>query len=262
METMKRQNTTEAGSISGTSTNRLKLEVKNIEKIFTLHQRDGIQVSGFSDVSFSVNRGELLALTGASGAGKSSVLKTIFRTYLASCGGIYFYRQNGLVVDLVSCTESRILALRKQEMGFVTQFLKVLPRVTALQAVAAPLLELGEDKLSAYSKAANLLEFLGIREELFHVSPLTFSGGEQQRVNIARGVIAPKELLLLDEPTASLDEQSSDRVLSLLMGLKKKGIAMIGIFHDKQKIAKVADVICSVGRDCREESVILQREAA
>ena len=247
-------------SLSINRKSKTKLEVKNITKTFTLHQRDGMQVAGFSDVSFSVNKGELVALTGPSGAGKSSVLKTIFRTYLASCGCIYFYPKNGLVMDLVSCTESQILGLRKQEMGFVTQFLKVLPRVTALQAVAAPLLELGEDEQSAFRKATYLLKLLGIREELFHVSPLTFSGGEQQRVNIARGVIAPKDLLLLDEPTASLDEQSADKVLNLLVGLKARGIAMIAIFHDKQKIARVADNTYRVTRDFTEDSVELQRE--
>ncbi len=242
--------------------NDLKLEVKNLAKTFTLHQRNGMEISGFSDVSFSVKKGALLALTGPSGAGKSSILKTIYRTYLASYGCIEFHRKNGLILDLVSSTESQILALRKQEMGFVTQFLKVLPRITALQTVAAPLLEVGETKHRAFSHAADLLELLGIREELFHVSPLTFSGGEQQRVNIARGVIAPKELLLLDEPTASLDEQSSDKVLNLLMGLKEKGIAMIGIFHDKQKIARVADSSFNVTGNACMNSAIVQKEAA
>ncbi|MEA2115761.1 MAG: phosphonate C-P lyase system protein PhnL [Thermodesulfobacteriota bacterium] len=234
---------------SGNLDDRIKLDVQDVGKTFTLHNRDGVQVTGFSGVSFSVNMGELLALTGPSGSGKSSVLKTIYRTYLTNYGSIVFHRADGSVIDLASCTESRVLKLRKREIGFVTQFLKILPRITALQAVAAPLIELGEEAQPALYRAAELLNLLGIREELFHISPLTFSGGEKQRVNIARGVIAPKELILLDEPTASLDEVSSDRVLDLLVDLKNKGIAMVGIFHDKGKIKRVADREYSITRD-------------
>ncbi|AGF78095.1 phosphonate C-P lyase system protein PhnL [Desulfocapsa sulfexigens DSM 10523] len=239
-----------------------KLELRNISKTFTLHNRDAIKVSGFSEVTFSVKRGELLALIGPSGVGKSSILKAIYRTYLTDSGSISFHRRDGSVVDLASCSESRILDLRKREIGFVTQFLKVLPRVTAIQAVAAPLIELGEMEKTSLFQAARLLELLGIREELFHISPLTFSGGEQQRVNIARGVIAPKELLLLDEPTASLDDQSSSRVLDLLLDLKRNGIAMIGIFHDKAKIGKVADTTYEITRTALTMPKAMRQEAA
>lgn len=248
--------------ITRKSESRVKLDIVNIEKTFTLHCRDSIQVSGFSRVNFSVNRGELLALTGASGVGKSSILKAIYRTYLVNSGSILFHRADNTVVNLASCTESQVLEMRKSEIGFVTQFLKILPRITALQAVAAPLIESGEEERASLVRAANLLELLGIREELFHLSPLTFSGGEQQRVNIARGVIAPKELLLLDEPTASLDEASSDRVLDLLVGLKEKGIAMIGIFHDKSKVERVADSQYEVNRECLHTPCTVQQEAA
>jgi len=133
-------------------------------------------------------------------------------------------------------------------MGFVTQFLKILPRISALDAVAHPLIEIGTEEQQARQQARGLLEELGIREELFDLSPLTFSGGEQQRVNIARGIIAPKELILLDEPTASLDEKSSSVVLELLDKLKKRGIAMIAIFHDQKKIDRIADQAIHVTR--------------
>lgn len=131
----------------------------------------------------------------------------------------------------------------------MTQFLKILPRITALQSVASPLMIRGEYEKSARKAAAQLLDFLNIREKLFHLFPLIFSGGEQQRINIARGIITPKDLLLLDEPTSSLDEDSSNRVLDLLPRLKKRGIAMIGIFHDKRKTERIADKVYTINRE-------------
>lgn len=230
------------------SVNGYKLKVQNLEKSFTLHNRDGVEVEGFKDINFTLDTGQLLALSGPSGVGKSSILKTIYRTYLTNGGSILFSRSDGSVVDLATCSESRILDLRRREIGFVTQFLKILPRVTALDAVAHPLIEIGESEEQAKETARNLLTRLGIREELFNLSPLTFSGGEQQRINIARGIITPKELLLLDEPTASLDQQSADIVLSLLEGLKVRGNAMIAIFHDQQKIDRIADMAIAIQR--------------
>lgn len=224
-----------------TNNGKIRLEAKKISKTFTLHNRGGIQVTGFIDVSFTVCNGEFLVLSGPSGVGKSSVLKLLYRTYTPGDGSIYFHRENGDVINISSCSESDVLQLRKREIGFVTQFLKILPRVTALDFVAAPLIELGTDENQAYDRAVDLLHYLGIREELFDLSPLTFSGGEQQRVNIAHGVIAPKQLILFDEPTASLDEESSNKVLSLLENLKQEGIAMIGIFHDRDKMERIGD---------------------
>jgi alpha-D-ribose 1-methylphosphonate 5-triphosphate synthase subunit PhnL len=225
-----------------------KLKVDRLAKTFTLHNRGGIKVEGFADIDFSLQCGQLLALSGPSGVGKSSILKTIYRTYLADSGTILFRRGDGSEVDLAGCSESRVLDLRRREIGFVTQFLKILPRVTALDAVAHPLIEIGTAEEEAREQARQMLTRLGIREELFNLSPLTFSGGEQQRVNIARGIIAPKELILLDEPTASLDRTSSDVVLELLTELKKRQIAMIAIFHDQRKIDAIADVAVTIRR--------------
>ncbi len=224
------------------------LRVENLAKDFFLHTLGGIEVSGFSGISFALERGKLLALVGPSGSGKSSVLKTIYRTYLPSDGRILF-GSGGRVIDLARCTESEMLGLRKSTIGFVTQFLKVLPRVSALDAVAAPLIDLGESEEAARDRARELLDFLGIKERLFALSPLTFSGGEQQRVNIARGVIAPRELLLLDEPTASLDPLAADKVIELLEGLKRRNTAMIAIFHDMAKVDRIADQVCALNKE-------------
>lgn len=160
-----------------------------------------------------------------------------------------FRRGDGSKVNLCSCDESKILELRKREIGFVTQFLKILPRVSAVDTVAHPLVEIGTPEEEARDMAEEMLDRLGIRKELFGLSPLTFSGGEQQRVNIARGIIAPKELILLDEPTASLDAKSGETVLEMLEELKKKNIAMIAIFHDERKIERVGDVCLHIRRN-------------
>lgn len=226
-----------------------KLTVSNLRKNFTLHNRGGIRVHGFSDIHLRLQCGELLALSGPSGAGKSSVLKTIYRTYLADEGSVLFRRGDGTTVDLVSCPESQVLNLRKRGIGFVTQFLKILPRISALDAVAHPLVEIGITEEEAREQARTMLDRLGIRRELYNLSPLTFSGGEQQRVNIARGIIAPKELILLDEPTASLDLRSSEIILELLDDLKRRGIAMIAIFHDQKKIDRIADQSITIKRE-------------
>lgn len=218
-----------------------RLKVENLGKSFTLHQRGGMEVEAFSGISFTLRSGELLALSGPSGAGKSSILKTIFRTYLPRCGSALFRRDDGSEVDLACCDENRVLELRRREIAFVTQFLSVLPRVTALDWVSQPLVETGTALKEAEEQARQLLTRLGIRSQLFNLSPLTFSGGEQQRVNIAHGIIAPKELILLDEPTASLDGKSGDIVLELLDELKKMGIAMVGIFHDRRRLEQIAD---------------------
>lgn len=226
-----------------------KLKVDCLAKSFTLHNLGGVHVQGFSDISFSLQCGQLMALSGPSGVGKSSILKTIFRTYLPDSGKVLFKRSDGTDVDLARCNESKVLDLRRREVGFVTQFLKILPRISALDAVAYPLVEIGHNEESARAQAREMLIRLGIREELFDLSPLTFSGGEQQRVNIARGIIAPKELILLDEPTASLDQKSSDIVLELLDDLKNRHIAMIAIFHDQRKIDQVADTAIYIKRE-------------
>lgn len=230
------------------SMNGHRLEVRNLGKQFTLHSRGGIKVEGFRNINFSLDNGQLVALSGPSGAGKSSILKTIYRTYLVEKGEILFRRADDSVVDMASCPESRILDLRRREVAFVTQFLKILPRISALDGVAHPLIEIGVAEEEAKKQAREMLQRLGIREELFDLSPLTFSGGEQQRVNIARGIIAPKDLILLDEPTASLDEKSSNIVLELLDDLKTRGIALIAIFHDQRKIDRIADQAISVRR--------------
>jgi len=219
----------------------IRLEVKNLRKTFRVHTQGGIEVNGFNDINFELKKGEFLSLFGPSGAGKSSVLKTLFRTYTTSSGSIIYYKNSGEGINLSTANESDILSLRKNEIGYVSQFLHMLPRISAVDVVSEQLIFKGESENSSRAKAKELLDYLSIREELFDLSPLTFSGGEQQRVNIAKGIIAPKPLLLLDEPTASLDKTNTMKVIRKLQELKKEGVSMIGIFHDLEAMDMISD---------------------
>lgn len=226
----------------------LKLEVKNLNKTFTVHTQGSIEVKGYEDINFSVKQGEFLSLFGPSGAGKSSILKTLYRTYTTTNGNIIYHRENGSTIDIANASESEILSLRKAELGYVSQFLQILPRVSAVDVVSEQLILKGESEEVSRTKAKEMLEYLSIREELFDLSPLTFSGGEQQRVNIAKGIIAPKSLLLLDEPTASLDKTNTMKVVEKLKELKKQGVAMVGIFHDLEAMEMISDRIYELER--------------
>lgn len=226
----------------------IRLEVKNLNKTFTVHTRGSIEVKGFENINLSVKQGEFLSLYGPSGAGKSSILKTLFRTYTTTSGNIIFHKDNGSTIDIANATESEILNLRKSEIGYVSQFLQILPRVSAVDVVSEQLIFKGESQEIARQKAKEMLDYLSIREELFDLSPLTFSGGEQQRVNIAKGIIAPKSLLLLDEPTASLDRTNTMKVVEKLKELKTQGVAMVGIFHDLEAMEIISDNIYKLER--------------
>jgi alpha-D-ribose 1-methylphosphonate 5-triphosphate synthase subunit PhnL len=218
------------------------LTVENLEKRFVSHFLDGKEILGFSQVSFRVPAGRALGLSGPSGYGKSSVLKCIYRTYLASSGAIVYESASG-PVDLAVVPENEILKLRRSEMGYVTQFLSVLPRVPALDVVAEPLVDAGVPRPDARAKARLLLRRLRINSRLHDAFPCTFSGGEKQRVNLARAVIRPSRLLLLDEPTASLDPEAMQVALDLLSEMKAAGTTMVAVFHDRSIMGRLMDDI-------------------
>lgn len=216
------------------------LKAERLSKHFFLHEQ-GRQIPSTFEVDLTLSPGQLQAITGPSGAGKSSLLKCVWRSYLPSNGHLWFRAADGRVDDLVQADEQRMLALRRHEIGLVTQFLHCLPRKPALDVVAAPLIDTGTPLPQARAEAAHLLSRLGVPEHLWAVAPATFSGGEQQRVNLARGLIRPCRLLLLDEPTASLDPQSRERAIALLRERKAEGTAMLAIFHDPALVAALAD---------------------
>jgi alpha-D-ribose 1-methylphosphonate 5-triphosphate synthase subunit PhnL len=218
------------------------LTVENLSKHFTLHDQNKT-IPSCANVSFTVEPGALSALIGPTGAGKSSVLKCVYRTYLPGAGRLLFRTDAGATVDLAQASEHEVLALRKHEIGFVTQFLHCLPRKTAVDVVAEPLLARGTPRPAAREKARELLDALNVPERLWEVPPATFSGGEKQRVNLARGLIARPRLLLLDEPTASLDPRTTDKVVEILQGIKKEGVAMLAIFHHPDLVTRLADQV-------------------
>lgn len=216
------------------------LEAVGLAKRFTLHERERT-IHAFEDLAFTAHAGAVTVLAGASGSGKSTALKCIYRTYLADAGRILYRTAGGDVVDLARADEQTILELRRGEIRFVSQFLKSLPRKTAVQVVARPLLEQGCAAADAAPRARAALERVNLPERLFDLPPSTFSGGERQLVNLARALVVRPRLLLLDEPTASLDPRSTDRMVDVIASLKDEPIAMIAVFHDTTISRRLAD---------------------
>ncbi|RBI85966.1 phosphonate C-P lyase system protein PhnL [Rhodosalinus halophilus] len=218
------------------------IEIEGLAKDFTLHHQGGAVIPVMAGARLSVEAGECVALTGASGAGKSTLMRMVYGNYLARAGRI------GVCgVDVAQASPRDILALRRDRLGYVSQFLRVVPRVPTLEVVAEPLLAVGEDRDAALARARDLLSRLNLPEALWGLSPTTFSGGEQQRVNIARGFAHPYPAVLLDEPTASLDPANRDVVLTLIEEAKARGAAILGIFHDAEARARVCDHEVDVG---------------
>lgn len=212
------------------------IKVEGLGKSFTLHNQGATIIPVLEGGTFSVQPGECVALTGVSGAGKSTVMRILYGNYLANAGSVLI---GGL--DITKAEPREILALRRQTLGYVSQFLRVVPRVPTIDVVSEPLLSVGTSEEEARERARDLLSRLRIPERLWALSPTTFSGGEQQRVNIARGFAHTYPALLLDEPTASLDAQNRQTVLTLIEEAKAGGAAIVGIFHDLEARQRVAD---------------------
>ena len=208
------------------------IRIDNLAKTFLLHNQGAKKLPVFQNISFQVKAGECLVLTGASGTGKSTLLRAIYANYLVQSGTINIRHENKWV-DLASASPHEVLDIRKKTLGYVSQFLRVIPRISAIDLVCEPLLVQGKLIKPAKAQAKKLLNKLSIPESLWDLPPATFSGGEQQRVNIARTLIQDYPILLLDEPTASLDEKNRDAVIELINEARNQGTAVVGIFHDK-----------------------------
>lgn len=223
------------------------LEVQHAAKAFTMHLQGGVRIPVVDDVSFAVEPGECVVLAGPSGAGKSSILKMIFGSYRCDRGRI-LVRDGAEVVDIATAEPRQVLALRRRALGYVTQFLRAVPRVSALDVVAEPLVAGGVPRQEARARAAGMLRRLNVPERLWPLPPATFSGGEQQRVNIARGFLPELPVLLLDEPTASLDAANRQVVMALIAERKQRHTAIVAIVHDDEVRAGIADRLVDVTR--------------
>ncbi|MCF8572205.1 phosphonate C-P lyase system protein PhnL [Gordonia sp. HY002] len=221
------------------------LAVADVHKTFTMHLQGGVRLPVLSGLTFEVRAGECVVLDGASGAGKSSILKMVYGNYGVD-GGRMVLRGNGPCIDLADTDPRSILDARSHRIGYVSQFLRCVPRVDALHVVAEPLLERGVPEADARDRGAEMLQRLGIPERLWGLPPATFSGGEQQRVNVARGFLPDLPLLLLDEPTASLDARNRDVVIDLVREKCARGVGVLGIFHDAYVREAVADRLIDV----------------
>ncbi|MCW1412986.1 phosphonate C-P lyase system protein PhnL [Rhizobium sp. 1AS11] len=215
------------------------LHATGLSKSFTLHTQGGAVIPVFNDVSFDLGTGECLCLHGPSGAGKSTLLRALYANYKLDEGEVLILF-NETIIDITKATHWEINELRRQAIGYVSQFLRVIPRVSTLEIVAGPLLDAGASEIEARAAAAAILERLRIPERLWSLAPATFSGGEQQRINIARGFVIDYPILLLDEPTASLDAANRATVVDLINDAKGRGTAVVGIFHDHE----VRDAVC------------------
>jgi len=221
------------------------LVVSEVSKSFIMHLRDGIKLPVVNDVNFSVAGGECVVLGGPSGIGKSSILKMLYGNYAVDAGQILVNHREK-IVDIAAADPRTIIEVRRHTMGYVSQFLRTVPRVAAVDVVAEPLVARGIDAAEAKDRAVELLARLNLPRELWSLPPATFSGGEQQRVNIARGFITSHRILLLDEPTASLDATNRRVVNEMIAAKKAEGVAMLGIFHDEEVREAVADRILDV----------------
>jgi alpha-D-ribose 1-methylphosphonate 5-triphosphate synthase subunit PhnL len=224
------------------------LSLDGLSKSFTMHLQGGLVIPVISGITLDVAPGECVVLGGPSGAGKSSILKMIYGNYRADSGAIRVAAEGGETVDVAAAAPRRVMGLRRTTIGYVSQFLRVIPRVPALAVVAEAAVAFGIGRDEAEARARRLLSLLNVPERLWSLPPATFSGGEQQRVNIARGFIADHPILLLDEPTASLDARNRAAVVELIETKKAAGTAIVGIFHDDDVRERVATRIVDVTR--------------
>ncbi|MDU5334516.1 phosphonate C-P lyase system protein PhnL [Enterococcus sp.] len=231
---------TKAGSVGDTMLTTPLIQLKSVSKSFILHNVNK-KVSGCQNISFAVEKGHFVGITGKSGSGKSTILRCIYRTNLPQAGQILYQSPLFGSVDLAQLDERRICQIRQYEIGYVSQFLQTLPRITAYDIVYRSALEANDTEKNAHNETKRILNHFEIKEELWPLFPNTFSGGEKLRLNIAKAMVKRPNLLLLDEPTASLDQHSKEKVRELIEQLKISGTTMIGIFHDLEFMEGLCD---------------------
>ncbi len=231
--------------VAPTNTTAL-LQADQLHKSFVLHHQGSVKLPVLQGVSLTVNPGECVALQGPSGSGNSTFMRSLYANYRVDSGSIWV-RHKGGWVDLPQIEAHRLIDVRQQTLGYVSQFLRVIPRVPAIEVAAEPLMELGVEADVAQAKVRDLFSRLNLPERLWELSPTTFSGGEKQRVNIARAFSVDYPILLLDEPTSALDAVNREGVMQLIEERKAQGCAMVGIFHDDEVRERVCDRTLTFG---------------
>jgi len=221
------------------------LNIKNLSKNFYLHN-PGLEIKSCHNINLTLQKGEFIGIVGLSGAGKSTILKCINRSYLPMQGDIIYDSEAFGKINLAEATEREILYLRRNEIGYVSQFLNVMPRTTAKEHVMNALIDMGTDMQNAESDAKEMLIYFRLPENLWDIYPATFSGGERLRLNLAHAMVKKPRLLMLDEPTASLDSKTKILVKDMLKKLKDKKTSMIGIFHDIEFMEGVCDKVFNI----------------
>ncbi len=221
------------------------LRMEGLHKNFYIHSLNR-EIQSCQNISFTLEKGQFIGIVGLSGAGKSTILKCIHRSYLPMQGTIYYDSEAFGRIDLAKATEREILYLRKHEIGYVSQFLNVMPRTTAKEHVMNALLDMGHDALASEAAATEMLSYFKLPEELWDMYPATFSGGERLRLNLAHTMVKKPRLMLLDEPTASLDNKTKLLVKEMLIKLKVQGTSMIGIFHDLEFMEGLCDQVFNI----------------
>ncbi len=221
------------------------LTIKNLAKNFYLHN-PGLDIKSCQNISLSLEKGQFIGIVGLSGAGKSTILKCINRSYLPMQGEIIYESEAFGLINLATATEREILYLRRHEIGYVSQFLNVMPRTTAKEHVMSALLDMGVDTAYSEREAKEMLSYFKLPENLWDIYPATFSGGERLRLNLAHAMVKRPRLLMLDEPTASLDNKTKILVKEMLKKLKNKNTSMIGIFHDLEFMEGVCDKVFNI----------------
>ena len=216
------------------------LKIEDLGKSFTIHGLDK-HIHASQNINITLHEGEFIGIVGKSGSGKSTILKCIYRTYIPNSGEIWYKSRRFGLIDMAAASERQIIYLRRYEIGYVSQFLSVMPRITAIEIVEQSLVDMGHDKNYCRQQAIKMLTHFELDKELWDSYPTNFSGGEKLRLNIARAMVKRPRLLLLDEPTASLDNASKVKVRELIEQLKAEGTTMLGIFHDIEFMQGVCD---------------------
>jgi len=215
---------------------KMLLKLESVSKVFQL---DGLEVPALKDISFTVEKGEFLAIMGPSGSGKSTLMYIMGFLDRPTEGKIFFEDR-----EVSKISEVEMAKIRNEKIGFVFQMFNLLSRTSVLSNVELPLIYSNTPKEKRLRIAKEIIEKVGLSHRLTHF-PSQLSGGEQQRVAIARALVTKPALILADEPTGNVDSKTAGEIMEILKKLNKEGNTIIVVTHDRQ-IARFAQRIIKI----------------